>query len=107
MGTVGGIVTGVLALSMLDLALGAGSQQVIGLAAAPANWLQKFVDPNTPLIPDYRIPVGQVGKAGQLLGQILPNLVPGMAAPPAGGAAATIPAPNSTPPPTGPATLNA
>jgi hypothetical protein len=105
MGTLTGIAAGAVALAGLDLLLGAGSGQVAGLAATPANWLQKLVDPNTPGVPWLTAPQGQVGHAGQLLQQILPNLVPGMTG--SSSSAAVIPAPNTIPPPTQPATLNA
>lgn len=106
MGTLSGIAAGALTLAVLDLALGAGSNQLAGLAAAPANWLAKFVDPGTVLIPDMRIPNGQVGKAGQLLQQIIPQTLAQNGIP-YSPSASLIPAPNTIPPPTPPATLNA
>jgi len=103
-GTLSGIAAGAVALAGLDLLLGAGSTQVIGLASAPAGWLQKFVDPATPGVPWLSVPSGQVGKAGQLLQQIIPQALAG--APSTPGAASAIPAPSSVPPATPPAYLS-
>lgn len=88
MGTVAGVLSGVLALSALQLALSnqSATSAVGALATAPTGWFERFVDPDTPLIPDRS--ASAAGPSASTL--------PGAAVPP----------PGSLPPATAPTTLS-
>lgn len=48
-----GFVGGVLGLTLLDATL-VNAQNASTLVSVPADWLARWLDPNTPLIPDLR-----------------------------------------------------